>query len=168
MMTFPNALSVLRLILIPFFLYAFFIQHTELFFILFFLAGLSDCLDGFLARKLKITSQLGHFLDTLADVPFYGAALLILLISYPKEYINHIFWIFIFVFTSLIPLFLSLTTYKKIFFEHTKLYKLMSSLLFMVVLTSLFMNVSVMIPMIMIGFIIANIHLSYIIFNKRS
>jgi phosphatidylglycerophosphate synthase len=167
MLSFPNLLSILRLILIPFFVYAFVVQQMEWFFILFFIAGLSDCLDGFLARRLNITSQLGHFLDTLADVPFYATAFVILLLSYPKTISEYSLWIYIFVMTSFLPFLLSLHTYKRIYFEHTKLFKLISSVLFMVVLTSLFINVSAMIPMIIIGFIIANLQLSYIILIKR-
>jgi cardiolipin synthase len=165
MFSFPNFLSCLRLVLIPFVMYAFINQQNELFLVLFLIAGLSDFLDGYLARRYKITSSLGHFLDTLADVPFYLSALIILLLTYPNVLNEWFVWILIFVLTSFLPLLSSLYTYKKIVFEHTKLYKLLSSLLFMVVIASLFMNVSVMIPVIITGYIIAHIQLSYIILN---
>lgn len=40
------------------------------FYILYIICGLSDMLDGFLARKLKVTSELGAVLDSIADFVF--------------------------------------------------------------------------------------------------
>lgn len=41
---------------------------SNAFFILYFIAGTSDVLDGFLARKLKIQSEFGARLDSFADI----------------------------------------------------------------------------------------------------
>jgi len=59
----PNLLSVLRLLMAPFVLV---IPRSFLFPFLCF-AGLTDILDGFLARKLHAFSRLGAILDPLAD-----------------------------------------------------------------------------------------------------
>ena len=42
------------------------------FFVIYTFCGLTDVLDGFLARKLKVTSELGSLLDSIADLMFYG------------------------------------------------------------------------------------------------
>ncbi len=42
-------------------------NYYMLSFLLFFLAGLTDYLDGYLARKYNATSQLGEILDPIAD-----------------------------------------------------------------------------------------------------
>lgn len=65
----PNALSVLRLILVPFFLVAFFWGSPNYIpaFVIFVIASLTDVLDGFLARKLNQITPLGIVLDPLAD-----------------------------------------------------------------------------------------------------
>lgn len=66
-MNYPNLISLLRLLSVPFIIWFIFIGHFVASFILFVLAGLSDGLDGFLAKKLNAVSRLGSFLDPLAD-----------------------------------------------------------------------------------------------------
>lgn len=65
--TVPNALTVARILLTPLFV-AFFLDGNHLAALsMFFLAGISDALDGFLARVLDQRSPLGAVLDPLAD-----------------------------------------------------------------------------------------------------
>ena len=63
----PNILTVLRLILIIPYLIFLTYGYYSLAFYLVIIAGLTDKLDGFLARKFQCISQLGAFLDPLAD-----------------------------------------------------------------------------------------------------
>ena len=74
--TIPNMLSISRLILIPAMLIpAYFIQNESqarsVFLIMFIIIGVTDKLDGTLARYLNQTSALGAKLDTIADMVFY-------------------------------------------------------------------------------------------------
>lgn len=63
----PNALTLLRLVLIiPFVLYLSDHQYTEAFYV-FILAGLTDGLDGWLARYFHWQSFFGSFVDPIAD-----------------------------------------------------------------------------------------------------
>ena len=63
----PNALTVLRLILIaPFLVYLYQHLYSHAFYI-FLLAGFTDGLDGWLARSFHWQSALGSFLDPVAD-----------------------------------------------------------------------------------------------------
>ncbi|MFP5220810.1 MAG: CDP-diacylglycerol--glycerol-3-phosphate 3-phosphatidyltransferase [Acidobacteriota bacterium] len=65
--TIPNALTVARILFTPLFV-VFFLDGEHLAALsLFFLAGLTDALDGFLARVLNQRSPLGAILDPLAD-----------------------------------------------------------------------------------------------------
>lgn len=65
--TVPNALTVARILLTPLFV-AFFLDGRHMAALsMFFLAGVSDALDGFLARVLDQRSPLGAVLDPLAD-----------------------------------------------------------------------------------------------------
>jgi len=69
-LTIPNMLTLLRLALLPFILY--FIDqdlygHMKLIFILLLIQGLTDALDGFLARRLNQVSTWGKILDPMAD-----------------------------------------------------------------------------------------------------
>lgn len=63
----PNALTLLRLVLIAPFLVFLYQHEYVLAFILFVFAGLSDALDGWLARHFHWQSSLGSFIDPLAD-----------------------------------------------------------------------------------------------------
>jgi cardiolipin synthase (CMP-forming) len=67
-LTIPNALSVLRLLLIPVFLWLVLGPEADgvAVAVLMFL-GVSDYLDGYLARRLRQTSTLGALLDPVAD-----------------------------------------------------------------------------------------------------
>ncbi|QMT58867.1 MULTISPECIES: CDP-alcohol phosphatidyltransferase family protein [unclassified Legionella] len=63
----PNALTLLRLIIIAPFLFFLYRHEYVIAFYLFIFAGLSDGLDGFLARSFNWQSFFGSFVDPLAD-----------------------------------------------------------------------------------------------------
>ena len=74
--TIPNILSISRLILIPLMIIpCFFIDNEEyarsIFITMFIIIGVTDKLDGTIARYLNQTSHLGAKLDTMADIIFY-------------------------------------------------------------------------------------------------
>ena len=66
-MTLPNIITLIRLAIIPF--YTYFLLTNDLFIaaILYGVAAISDILDGYLARRLNQTSNLGKIIDPLAD-----------------------------------------------------------------------------------------------------
>lgn len=66
-MTIPNVITLLRLVLIPFYTYFLLTQKFFLAAILYGIAAISDILDGYLARKLNQTSDLGKIIDPVAD-----------------------------------------------------------------------------------------------------
>lgn len=69
-MNIPNVLTILRILLIPVYLFFFYssLENNVLFAgIIFILAGISDVLDGYIARKYDLTSDLGAVLDPVAD-----------------------------------------------------------------------------------------------------
>ncbi|MBM3601946.1 MAG: CDP-alcohol phosphatidyltransferase family protein [Alphaproteobacteria bacterium] len=63
----PNLLSLARLLLVPVVVWLLMAGQHALAFWLFVLAGISDAIDGFLARQLDARSELGGYLDPLAD-----------------------------------------------------------------------------------------------------
>ena len=63
----PNLLTLMRLFIIPFLVIAILDGRYQLSFALFILAGISDALDGLLARWLKQKTTLGQYLDPIAD-----------------------------------------------------------------------------------------------------
>ncbi len=69
-LTIPNLLTIFRIIAIPLIVVIYFsgLKYLNWYcWALFSLAGLSDALDGYLARKWNQTSKLGAFLDPVAD-----------------------------------------------------------------------------------------------------
>src|SRR5580692_3673864 len=77
----PNALTLLRIVMVPLFVAAFFIPGESgrwIVFVLFCLAGLTDAFDGMIARKLKAESSFGRMLDPIADKLIVSSALLML------------------------------------------------------------------------------------------
>ncbi len=69
-MTIPNQLTVTRIILTPIFAIFFLVNDltlNQISLVIFLIAALTDWYDGWLARKYNYISELGRFLDPLAD-----------------------------------------------------------------------------------------------------
>lgn len=83
----PNLLTMLRLALIPVFVVVFFLPYSwapPASAIIFALAGITDWLDGYLARKLRQSSRFGAFLDPVADKLMVAVALVLILQADPR------------------------------------------------------------------------------------
>ncbi|MDR3526117.1 MAG: CDP-diacylglycerol--glycerol-3-phosphate 3-phosphatidyltransferase [Rhizomicrobium sp.] len=81
MVRLPNILTVFRIILVPVFAVAFVLPGDTarlVAFAVFSIAGISDALDGFAARKLNAGSEFGRMLDPIADKILVGVALMML------------------------------------------------------------------------------------------
>ena len=63
----PNLLTLMRLFIIPFLIITILDGNYKVAFGLFLLAGLSDALDGLVARMLRQRTTLGQYLDPIAD-----------------------------------------------------------------------------------------------------
>ncbi|MED5523700.1 CDP-diacylglycerol--glycerol-3-phosphate 3-phosphatidyltransferase [Gallaecimonas pentaromativorans] len=90
-MTIPNLLTLFRLLLIPIFLVLFYVPvswaHYGAAFI-FWLAAITDWLDGYLARKLQQTTPFGAFLDPVADKVMVTAALVLIVEDYQSLWVT--------------------------------------------------------------------------------
>jgi cardiolipin synthase len=65
--TVPNILTMLRMVMVPIFVTMLFYQRFLTALGIFILAGITDGLDGLLARRFNQKSQLGRILDPIAD-----------------------------------------------------------------------------------------------------
>src|SRR5215470_17506209 len=63
----PNLITIARILLVPVIVWAIGSGENLFAFILFLLAGLSDAIDGFLAKRLGMATEFGSYLDPLAD-----------------------------------------------------------------------------------------------------
>ena len=83
-MNLPNKLSVLRIILIPFMMFFYLASFIPfgigkiVALVIFVVAALTDMLDGKIARKYNLVTNLGKFLDPIADKILTAAALFLL------------------------------------------------------------------------------------------
>lgn len=74
----PNQLTLLRMVFLPFIVNNLVDQHYRTALILFVLAGVSDGLDGLLARGLGQQTMLGQYLDPIADKLLLSTMFLVL------------------------------------------------------------------------------------------
>jgi cardiolipin synthase len=63
----PNLITIARILLVPVVVWAIASHEMQIAFVVFLLAGVSDAVDGFLAKRFHMTSELGAYLDPLAD-----------------------------------------------------------------------------------------------------
>lgn len=73
----PNMISVLRMICSVLLLFV--RPLSAVFFIIYIICGLSDFLDGYIARRAKAVTSLGATLDSIADIVFFGIMLVIVI-----------------------------------------------------------------------------------------
>ena len=81
-MNLPKKLTIARVVMIPVFLLFFYLNFAGHYFAalgVFAVASFTDFLDGFLARKYKLITNLGKFLDPVADKILVSAAMIVLL-----------------------------------------------------------------------------------------
>ena len=78
LLTAPNQLTLLRMMFLPFIVIKLVEGHYSVALTLFVLAGLSDGLDGLLARTLKQQTVLGQYLDPIADKLLLSTMFLVL------------------------------------------------------------------------------------------
>jgi len=80
----PNVLTLFRIALIPVFLFCFYSTHEHYRFLaafVFWLASITDALDGYLARKLQQSTPFGAFLNPVADKAMVAAALVLIAVD---------------------------------------------------------------------------------------
>jgi cardiolipin synthase len=80
LLTAPNQLTLLRMGFVPFIVIDLVAGHYKWALILFVLAGMSDGLDGLLARTLKQQTVLGQYLDPIADKMLLSTMFMVLAI----------------------------------------------------------------------------------------
>ena len=96
--TVPNLLTIFRMVLIPVFVSLLFYQRFVIALAIFVVAGLTDGLDGLLARRFDQKSQLGTILDPIADKMMMVTSFIVLSMRsvFPQPVPSHLpipFWV---------------------------------------------------------------------------
>lgn len=124
----PNVISAFRIIGAIFLL--FFYPASVAFWVIYGLCGISDVLDGYMARKLHAESKTGALLDSVADIFFVACCAIRLL---PIVQIPTWLWIWaaVIVAIKIVNQVSALIVCKRFCFPHTKANKLTGLLLFL-------------------------------------
>lgn len=104
-MNLPNKLTILRILLIPVFVVLYFVEfegHTLAAGLLFVLACVTDFFDGYLARKNNLVTNLGKFIDPIADKMLVACSLVAICATTPILEPVNLFRIFTAVFSMII------------------------------------------------------------------
>lgn len=81
--TVPNFMSLFRIVLLPFIVWAYYFDNNYIFAAcLVLVSGITDILDGFIARKFNMVSELGKILDPIADKLTQGTLIVCLAFRY--------------------------------------------------------------------------------------
>ncbi len=94
--TVPNLLTFMRMALIPVFASLLFYGNSVWALVVFLIAGISDGVDGFLARRFKQESELGTIIDPIADKLLMTTAFIVLSLPHVLEPVKHLpipFWV---------------------------------------------------------------------------
>ena len=92
-MNIPNKLSTLRICMVPLFVVAYFLPFSWGAYVavgIFILAAFTDFLDGYIARKYNMTTDLGKLLDPIADKILVCAALFCVVATNPLRYLIYL------------------------------------------------------------------------------
>lgn len=158
----PNAISALRFLGAVCLL--FFEVESCAFWVIYFVCGLSDMADGYLARKFGCESKTGAMLDSLADLVFVICCCfkLIPVLAFPKW-----LWIWggVIVAIKVINQMCALVMYKKCVFPHTMANKVTGVLLFLSVPTAFWTFIPIVIVEVVATF--AAIQEGHFIRTKR-
>ena len=87
-LTIPNLMSLLRLVMIPFIVWLYFMDRYYEATALVILSGITDVADGIVARKFNMVSDLGKILDPIADKVTQGIIIICLSLKY-----RHMIWL---------------------------------------------------------------------------
>ena len=137
--TLPNLITALRIAGTAGLLFT--VPLTPLFFVIYTLCGLSDMLDGFVARRTNSASPLGAKLDSMVDVVFLAVCLIKLL---PVLALPVWLWVWVglIALLRLVNILSGFVCRKKLVLLHTRANKLTGALLFLLPLSLGFLNIA--------------------------
>ncbi len=124
----PNILSICRIGFSGMLLL--FTGNPILFLIIYFLAGITDVADGYIACKYGWTSRTGALLDSLADAIFFLCIILIIWLNYKTVITDNLLWLVLILALKLCSLITGLIRFRKAVAIHTIANKAIGLLLF--------------------------------------
>ena len=127
--SFPNLLSIFRLVAAPFLIYLAWNGRHDYFLILLAISLVTDAIDGFIARKLGMTSELGAKLDSLGDLAIYFTVPLCAWWLWPEIVIREVYFVLLAIGAYCLPIIFTLVKFGKIASYHTLAAKIQAVLI---------------------------------------
>lgn len=127
MKSIPNVITITRILGTV--LLLFIRPFSALFFIIYILCGISDILDGMIARKMNLVSKKGQILDSIADFLMVILLLLVFVLNLNLP-LWGIYWLFSIAVIRLTSLGVGFMRYRQLAFLHTYANKLTGAALF--------------------------------------
>jgi Phosphatidylglycerophosphate synthase len=143
-MNIPNIISFSRIILSVVLL--FLMNSVPQFLILFFIAGLTDVADGYIARKYNMATALGARIDSIADIFFHIVLLFVIFLKYRWVFTENVALFFAVLAIKLLSMIVSKMKFGKIVFLHTIANKVTGFLVFVAVPTVMLTEKSSFLP----------------------
>jgi cardiolipin synthase len=116
----PNILTYIRILLVPLFIYVFLTATPPMGYLysglIVFLSGLTDLLDGIIARKFHIITDWGKIIDPIADKLMQCAMLICLVLKATKDtvlFLSLLIIVILFVIKELVSFVVSALLYRK-------------------------------------------------------
>lgn len=153
--TVPNFLSVSRIIFLPFLILMVLTGHDYIFLMSYIALGSTDMFDGIIARRYKMTSEIGKTLDSVADLVFYLGSLFFVYYLFRNVVVNNtipllIFFVF---FTS--SFIVSAIRQGKPILMHTQLLRINAVLVYFLVIFSFLFDTTYMATLILFIYYVA-------------
>ncbi len=162
--TIPNLLSLARIIIIPFIVWTYFcLDNKYISIALIILSGLTDIIDGYIARRFNMISNVGKILDPIADKLTQGTIIICLTLKYVWMRIL----VIVFVIKEVAMCILGIITIKKVGkIDGAKWYGKVNTVLLYIVMGILVLlpNINVIIANIMIIVSIISVVLSLVMY----
>lgn len=136
--TIPNIITLTRIGSLPILYLLFFLDHFTVFAILYSLFGLTDMVDGYLARKLNLVTKTGQFLDSLADILFNVSTAFFLFTRLHELRAQYQTLLAIMIVLGIIYLVTSIVKFSKVNFIHTTLFRIAAVSIYICFLVSFF------------------------------
>ena len=115
----PNLVSALRILIAPLLLALALLQLEHWFLGVLLVSALTDVVDGFLARRLKMTTPLGAHLDSWGDFTIYATMAVCAWILWPEITRRELVYYLMILFSLLLPTLVGLVKFGKLTGYHT-------------------------------------------------